>query len=407
MKIKKLKILFWGNSGNYPYQLAEILKTNHYVEMYLMKSDNQWKNKAQNIDLLAMPKWIKEYDDTSFLKRTFINKRILNYINSNFDVAIVCGISLQSSFNFKIPYVIFPTGGEINSSPFFSFKSFLNPFTFLTQLFYNISIQKAEKIFSTADGFSFHLKAYARFKYKGVVNCYAPVDQNYIEGLVNQRLLDELNEKYKKYKLVILWLNRCNMETNTPSFKDPNLFLDSVFEVLKKSKNIKVIYAKHGRELQQFENRISENGLEEYFDGVPYLESGAYQAYLSIKNALVVDSLAPNGGYNSNVMRESLALKVPIAANYDDDIYSVYPECYPVFRVNKGSDLEEIIRNLYTWNENDRETYKKSVQIWFEKYMSHKSVIKNYEKELKYLVLLNRYKSSSFFPLSLFGKNKI
>ena len=408
MEIKKnLNILFWGNSGNYPYQLAKMLRKNHNVEMFLMKSDNQWVNNNQDDKELNSSDWIKEYDNTSFLKATFINKAVLKYINNNFDIAIVCGVSIQSAFNFKIPYVIFPTGGEINSSPFLSYTSFLNPKVLLTQIFYNIAIQKSQKILSTADGFNYHLNAYSRLKHKGVVNCYAPIDQNYIHSLIDHKLLEKLNKKYSEYRLVVLWLNRCNMEPNTPSFKDPNLFLDSIFKVLQNYKNIKVIYARHGRDLSHFEDKIKKSGLNEFFESVPYLKSGEYQTYLSIKNALVVDSLAPNGAYNSNVMRESLALKTPISANYDDDIYFVYPECYPVFRVNKGSDLEEIINKLYKWSENDREEYKNKVQIWFDKYMCHNAVIKNYERELKYSVLLNKYKNTKFFPLSLFGKNKI
>ena len=81
------------------------------------------------------------------------------------------------------------------------------------------------------------------------------------------------------------------MEPNTPSFKDPNIFLDTIFKVLQNYKSIKVIYARHGSDYIKFEDKIKKSGLNEFFESNPYLKSGEYQAYLSIKNALVVDRL--------------------------------------------------------------------------------------------------------------------
>ena len=63
--------------------------------MFLMKSDNQWVNNNQDDKELNSSDWIKEYDNTSFLKATFINKAVLKHINNNFDIAIVCGVSIK------------------------------------------------------------------------------------------------------------------------------------------------------------------------------------------------------------------------------------------------------------------------------------------------------------------------
>ena len=49
---------------------------NHNVEMFLMRSDNQWVNNNQDDKELNSSDWIKEYDNTSFLKATFINKEV-------------------------------------------------------------------------------------------------------------------------------------------------------------------------------------------------------------------------------------------------------------------------------------------------------------------------------------------
>ena len=405
---KKLKILFWGNSGNYPFELAEMLSKDHFVEMFHMQSDWIWNKDSYSIDENNFPSWNKIYDDSSYFRSIFIERKILNYINNNFDVVVVCGNSLISAFAFKIPYVIFPTGGEINSNPFLTFRSFINLKTFFRAFYLNLSIKRAQKILSTADGFPFHIKAYSRFKHKGVVNCYAPINQDYLKSLVKKDLLLDLNNKYKNFNLVILWFNRFNSVPNTPSFKDPQLFLDSIFITLEKHKNIKIIYAEHGVDFKKFHKKIKDSKFSSSFECIPYLKGGEYHTYLSIENAIVVDSLASsNGGYNSHAIRDSLGLNALVAANYDNDIYYVYPQGYPIFRVNSANDLVKVFSDLYHWTKNDRDEYKKKIQKWFDEYMDHKIIIKNYEKELLYLLLFHKYKTKIPYPFSLIGTNKL
>ena len=408
MNQKRLNLLFWGNSGNYPFQLAKMLiEKKHNVEMFFMKSDNQWKNNSQNFDFDNLPDWITNYDNTSYFNKIRIKKNILNYINNNFDVVIVCGVALSNAYLFKIPYVIFPTGGEINSTPFFTARSFINIKIFIIQFFYNLSIYKAKKIISAADGWHFDVNAFARFKHNGIVNCYAPIDRSYLKSLINKELLSSLNKKYEKYDLVIFWSNRINTESNSPSFKDPQVFLDAVFSILRKLDNIKIIYVRHGQNISDFEKQINNSKYKEKFDAVEYLRKGEYQTYLSINNILAVDSMAPQGGFSSNLLRDSLALSTLLAANYDDDILFIYPESYPVLKANSKIDLENIFLSVYKWSEVERKNYKKKIQNWFDKYMDHSVIINHYEREFKFLALLHRYNKKSPFPLSLIGKNKI
>ena len=109
----------------------------------------------------------------------------------------------------------------------------------------------------------------------------------------------------------------------------------------------------------------------------------------------------------SNVSRECLAIGTPVIANYDDDIHYIYPENYPIFRANNSNDLISIFQEMYHWNNDDRTNHKNKILLWFKKYMDHKSVIDGYERELRYLNLIQKYKTRLPFPFSLFGSNKL
>ena len=113
-----MRILFWGNAGNTTYQLAKILKKRvHVIELFMMSSDINRSDPA-SIDK-KNPSWVRYYNNDGVLKKISINNKIKKYINSSFDIVIVCGSSITNSFWFSLPVLVYPTGGELNSDPFF------------------------------------------------------------------------------------------------------------------------------------------------------------------------------------------------------------------------------------------------------------------------------------------------
>lgn len=402
-----MKILFWGNSGNGSYQLAKIFqKEGIHVELYMMSYDKHRSNPLDiDKELQNYPSWIHQYQNDSFSQKVTIKKDILEYINSNFDIVITVGLAVANSYLFKIPVVIYPTGGELNADPFFSIGHFARPWNIPIKLFLIYSIRKANKIFAGGT-FIPDAKAYERLRHKGIINIKMPVDSQEHLQFVDLNLKNELNQKYASYKIVIMWFTRVNMDKNRPSYKAPELFLQAVFKFLSTHPNVKIVYGRHGTELSEFEKMIQESGYSSYFESVPHMEYWKLQTYLAVKNAVVVETMMNAGGNMSNMARDCLALQTTMITNYDDDILAIYPEAWPILRVNNAEELLNQLNNVYAWNETEHTLYKQQVRNWFDKYMDARNVTKDLITHLKFVITIAKYKTTYWFPFSLLGKNK-
>ncbi len=402
----KLRVLFWGNSTHGNYKLAKIFKQfGHKVELYMMSLDTL-RSDPKHLDLKSYPNWIKQYDNVPFFKRIWVPKYLREHVNNNFDVVIVCGLSIINSHCFKIPVLIFPTGGELNDDPFFKKGHTIRPMRLIECIIHNYSIQKSKKILSLG-AFTYDVKAYARLRHKGILSIFTPIDKSFHIKMINKNLLKKLNEKYSRYDLVILWLSRINMKKNSPSYKAPEKFLNETIELLNTTKSkIKIIYGKHGTHVKEFEKKIQQTNMQNFFEAVPHLKYSELQTYLSIKNAVLVETMSDSGGNMSGMARDCMALGTVMITNYNEDVLSFYPETWPIFKVNKNKDLLLHLRKILKWNKKDFEAHKLNINSWFNKYMCSNEVFKFLEIKLRFEVLLHKNKNSWIFPFSMFGKNK-
>ncbi len=400
-----MRILLWGNPGNGCYQLGKILiKKGHLVSLYLMSFDKQRSNPF-HIDREANDTWFYSYDNDSFWRKLYIKRELVNYVDKNFDVVITAGMALTNTYRFSIPVFVFPTGGELNSDPFFKRGHIYNFKALFLLLAHNYSLRKVKKIFATG-AFTPDIKAYERLRHKGFVVTSWPVDSKDHHRLVDQELLADLEKKYEKYKMVVMWFTRLNSDPNAPSYKAPDKFFKVMFKLLEKKLNIKILYGRHGTHADEIEQQIVDSGFSEYFESLPHMEYWRLQTYYSLSNGVIVETMMNAGGNMSNVARDCLALGAPLVTNYNDDIYALYPEGWPILRINNSSDLEFQLEKVYGWTSNDRADYKLEVSRWFSHFMEAENVVVEIERALAYEALMHRFRSSLPFPLSLIGKNK-
>ena len=103
--------------------------------------------------------------------------------------------------------------------------------------------------------------------------------------------------------------------------------------------------------------------------------------------------------------RDCLALGTPMITNYNDDLLALYPEMWPILRVNKRGDLLNHLKDISSWKKKDLISYKKKNKHWFNKYMDSKEVLKHLESKLRLEVLLFKNRKKVFYPFSLIGRN--
>ena len=119
------------------------------------------------------------------------------------------------------------------------------------------------------------------------------------------------------------------MSKKSPSYKAPEKFIAEVLDFLKETKKkVHVIYGGHGRNVNEIRKLIGDSDYSETFEEVPHMKYSRLQTYLSIKNTVVVETMAESGGNMSMMARDCLALRTIMITNYNNDILSIYPESY-------------------------------------------------------------------------------
>jgi len=373
-----LRICVFGNQDNSGYRFCLWLRAaGHEAHLYLMQRWESPRSRPEAVDREldpnAYPSWIHRFDN-SLRTAMFRPARYIDVIESQFDVAIVIGsLGMMNAHHLtKIPFVNISTGpsnqGVIKMWDHVSAKHAL--FWTTVRFFVRKSVARCQKILVHYDPEIYSL---GKLGHLGKIDFYGmPEDIAGNRARVDRALLDRLNERYRAYDKVFVWLGRIAFsDPHSPMYKGTDKFVEAAARVAREGENIRLIIGKHGEDYPRLARLIDEKGLSPYVDWMEHMPYWELLTHLSIDNAVVFDELTPLHCVSSGMFRETLSVGGTLVRSYSRVLTQAGHgdgNC-PVLDAESADEVYARMREVLSWDDAQTAAWKARVAEWSSRHL--------------------------------------
>ena len=392
--VNSVRIVFIGNQDNNGYRFCKWARMLGYdTDIYMINGDYlrsmpEYVDRNLLVDgVRRYPKWIKNLENKSKMW-LFFGTNVIRRIERENDIAVTFGKRGLFAANHisKIP-VIHWSLGEVTDLPFQFLGKGVSFKHRIISLFARVSIMKVRKIICAYRPTIDVLKKH-KLENKLLLFGY-PEDVEGNRRKIDDDFLNKLNKKYSRFDKVFLWLSRVNFKNPiSPEYKGTEKFLKALKNiVLKGRKNIKAVIGEHGYDINDFKKMVVDWEMQDYIDYVPHLPYWKLLTYLSIKNAVVFDTLDSQKGGLPGLARESLSLGSVLVRYLDNDLIS---ECYgkgcPIINAYDERTCYEAMEKVLGMSDDEFEALKKRTFRWAGECLNYDKLIPKFfsliEKEI-------------------------
>jgi len=391
-----MKIAFISNQGNNAFRLAKWLQEfNIDAHVYAVSENNQRSNPASLSSEYEtkLPEWFHQIELKNYF--SFIKKiKEFDYIEKHFDIIITTGdYGLLLSTKFKRKDIIhYNLGAELHHLPFWTKNERKNLLVKLIEISWlRIALRRIYKIIiiekngvKVAKKLSILNKSYV-FGF--------PEDINNINNR-DEGLYHELDQKYKKYDRVFVYLSRIKYKNkNITAYKAPEKFIEAMDKLILNypNANIKVIMAEHGDDAIDFKNEVKNKQIFNKIDWVPHLPYNQLLSYLSLKNAVIIGSLSDTAACLGGMTREALSVGAIVLQKLDPILTKLtYNSDDPGYNPKTDNEIYTFLEELYKMDSTElREKQQQSV-IWAKKYLDYHAMIPVFIEMIKKDLMINQ-----------------
>lgn len=368
-----MNICILGNQDNSGYRFCKWLRDEgHKAELFMMEKWESPRSMPECIDsnlkIDGYPEWIHRYNNT-FINTIFGDSTCLSKIESDFDVVIVIGsIGMMNAYHINaIPFVNISTGpsnqGVIRMWDHLGLK--YRCFWTAVRFFVRKSVRKCRKIFVHYDPEIYSL---AKLGQLGKIVFYGmPEDVAGNADRVDSVLLNELNQKYKEYSRVFLWLSRIAfVDSKNPMYKGTDKFIEAAEQVIAEGSKIRIILGRHGEDYQQLLEIIDAKGLSGHIDWVDHMPYWKLLTYLSIQNAVVFDELTSLHCVSSGMFRETLSVGGILVRSFSPTLTRAGHggEDCPVLHAESSEEVYGRMQEILAWDLDTDLQWREKVREW-------------------------------------------
>jgi glycosyltransferase involved in cell wall biosynthesis len=360
-----MKVHLYGNVLNLAFITTKMLRAKGVDAILFLdntspvQQDYPWWDDP-SINKGNLPNWIKYYD--TFPIFAFPNKTTRKMISdfSECDVAFVSCFGPIVAMKAKVPFVFVSAGSDLNmidlwqdiKVAFNDSTDYLSKFKKLIKIIFYSPLQK-KAIVKHCDkiliGMGFQYNNYIKkFKLEHKTSLMnLPKDINDF----NIPIDDELNQKYKKYKVVYFMLSRHSWFSVWNEYKGNDKFIKAYAQFYKEYQpNALFICSTKGIDIIKSKELVKELGIENAIEWVDDMPKYILKKYQSLKNMVMIDNfwhdqwfvkfpadkLMPKVGFGFGSV-ESLAAKRPLLTSFTD--YEFYnneePPILKAFTINE------------------------------------------------------------------------
>lgn len=210
---------------------------------------------------------------------------------------------------------------------------------------------------------------------------------------VDPVLLNELNQKYKEYSRVFLWLSRIAFaDSKNPMYKGTDKFIEAAEQVVAEGIKIKIIIGRHGEDYQRLREMIDAKGLSGHIDWVDHMPYWKLLTYLSIHNAIVFDELTSLHCVSSGMFRETLSVGGILVRSFSPTLTCAGhggTDC-PVLHAESSEEVFKRMKEILAWDQNAELQWRQRVCEWSAVNLDRSRQIKKLVNVLEEVVYAHR-----------------
>ena len=203
---------------------------------------------------------------------------------------------------------------------------------------------------------------------------------------IDFELLEQLENRYKPYHRVFLYLTRLNFTSpKDAAYKGSDRFLDAIKAVIKelKESKIRIVIGTHGHDVEQFKNLAAAEGFGEFIDWVPHLNYKSLLTYLSLSNAILFSKFGERLNIFTGIDRDAISIGTIAVTSFDPDlIVEMYGSKPPFFLASSSLDIQNRMREVIDLKDYELKKLRKEIIDFGVNYLDYQHIIPRYENLL-------------------------